>query len=144
MVGLLLGLFLQLSISGGGSNPYELRTRFECSFNSIAATLTQLTGCAGAGAGLKYYITDVALQTTTATSGTYALQTGTGANCGTGTAAIFPVSGTANRFNAVITSNGMNVMNFTTPLQTAANVQICVIGVATNTVSGQLKGFIAP
>lgn len=137
-------LFLQLAISGGGANPFTLQTRFECSFNSVAATLTQLTGCAGAGAGLRYYITDVAIQTTTTTSGTYAFQTGTGANCGTGTAALFPVSATGNRFNAVITSNGVSVMNFLTPLQTGANVQVCVIGVATNTVSGQVKGFIAP
>lgn len=134
----------QLAISGGGANTFAGQARFECSFNAIAATLTQLTGCAGAGAGLRYYITDIAIQTTTTTSGTFAFQTGTVTNCGTGTAALFPVSATANRFNAIITSNGLGVYNFVTPLQTAVNAQICVIGVATNTVSGQVKGYIAP
>lgn len=117
---------------------------FTCSFNGIAATLTQLTGCGGAGAGLKYYITDIAIQTTTTTSGTYAFQTGTGTNCGTGTTAFFPSSSTSNRFNAVITSNGMPGLSFMSPLVTGANVEVCVIGVATNTVSGQISGFIAP
>jgi hypothetical protein len=66
---------------------------FSAGFNSIAATLTQVQ--AAPAAGLSIYITDISIQTTTVTSGTYAFQAGTGSNCGTGTAAIYPSSGTA-------------------------------------------------
>lgn len=116
--------------------------RFSAGFNAVGASLTQVQ--AAPAAGLSLYITDIAIQTTTTTSGTYAFQSGTGSNCATGTAAVFPSSGTANRFNAVITSNGMGMLNFRTPLKLAAAAALCVIGVVTNTVSGQVNGFTAP
>lgn len=115
---------------------------FSAGFNAIAATLTQIQ--AAPAAGLSLYITSIAIQTTTTTSGTYAFQSGTGANCVTATTAVFPSSGTANRFNAVITTNGMGIMNFSTPIKLTAAHALCVIGVATNTVSGQVTGFTAP
>lgn len=117
-------------------------TTFTCGLNAIAASLTQCQ--AAPGAGLKLYVSSVHVQTTTTTSGTYAIQTGTGANCVTGTAALFPVSGAANRFNAPITSNAMASLTFPVPLAAPANSAICLIGVATNTISAQLVGFIAP
>ena len=117
-------------------------TTFTCGFNSIAATLTQCQ--AAPAAGLKLYVTGLYIQTTTTTSGTYALQTGTGTNCGTGTAALFPASGTANRFNAPITTSAMAAIQFPVPLAAPAASAICVIGVATNTVSGQIVGYVAP
>jgi hypothetical protein len=116
-------------------------TTFKCGFNAVAAALAQCQ--AAPAAGLKLYIRTLQIQTTTATSGTYALQTGTGTNCATGTAALFPSSGTANRFNAVISSNGMQTITFDPPLDAPAAAALCVIGVATNTVSGQIAGFIA-
>jgi hypothetical protein len=115
---------------------------FKCGFNAIAATLTQCQ--AAPAAGSKIYIVTLHVQTTTTTSGTFALQTGTGTNCVTGTAALFPSSGTANRFNAVISSSGMQTITFNPPLDAPAAAALCVIGVATNTVSGQIAGFIAP
>ncbi len=128
------------------SNPVTVTlvngTRFNAGFNSIAATLTQIQ--AAPAAGLSLYITDINIQTTTATSGTYAFQAGTGANCVTGTTAIFPVSGTANRFNAPINSNAMANFKFETPIKLTAANALCVIGVATNTVSGQVMGYTAP
>lgn len=117
-------------------------TPWTCGLNAIAATLTQCQ--AAPGAGLSLYITDIQVQTTTTTSGTYSIQTGTGTNCGTGTAALFPVSGTANRFNAPITSNAMASINFMSPLKVPANSAVCLIGVATNTISAQMVGFVAP
>ena len=117
-------------------------TQFTCGFNAIAATLTQCQ--AAPAAGLKLYVTGLYIQTTTTTSGTYAIQTGTGTNCGTGTAALFPVSGTANRFNAPITTSAMAAILFPVPLAAPSASAICVIGVATNTVSGQIVGYIAP
>lgn len=117
-------------------------TTFRCGFNALAATLTQCQ--AAPSAGLKLYVKTLHVQTTTATSGTFALQTGTGTNCATGTAALFPMSGTANRFNAPITSNAMATITFDPPIDLPAATALCVIGVATNTVSGQVAGFIAP
>lgn len=123
------------------ARPYGPVT-WSCGLNAIAASLTQCQ--AAPGAGLKLYLTDITVQTTTTTSGTYALQTGTGSNCGTGTAALFPVSGTGNRFNAPITTQSASNFSFTTPLVAPANSAICLIGVATNTISIQLQGYTAP
>ena len=113
-----------------------------CGVNAVAASLTQCQ--AAPGAGVSLYITSINVQTTTTTSGTYAIQYGTGSNCGTGTAALFPVSGTANRFNAPITTSAMATIYFPIPLKAAANNAICLIGVATNTISAQITGFTAP
>lgn len=117
-------------------------TIWTCGLNALAATLTQCQ--AAPAAGLKLYLTDITVQTTTTTSGTYAIQTGTGTNCATGTAALFPVSGTANRWNAPITTQAASNFKFGTPLSAPAAAAICVIGVATNTIAIQLQGFTAP
>lgn len=113
-------------------------TTFTCALNAIAATLTQ---CQAAPASGSLYIVAVYVQTTTTTSGTYALQSGTGANCVTATTAVFPSSGTGNRFNAPITSNAMAVILFPIPLKLTAVHALCLIGVATNTISVQIVGF---
>lgn len=117
---------------------------FTCSADNIANTLTQLTGCAGAGAGLKYYITDVVASSTTSTGGQWILRTGTGTNCGTGTASILPSAATAARFSAPANTSASTAISFNTPIVTAANVQVCVLGVATNTTTIQINGYIAP
>lgn len=135
-------LLTQASTRAQGVFQPAANSTWTCALNALAATLTQCQ--AAPGAGLKLYITDIHVQTTTATSGTYAVQTGTGANCGTGTAALFPVSGTANRFNAPITTSAMASLNFNTPLPAPANSAICVIGVATNTISIQITGYTRP
>lgn len=145
-------LLMLAAYSRGQTNPsgvlYYVRvggpTTFNCGFNAIAATLTQLTGCGAPAAGLSFYITSIAIQTTTTTSGTYAFQSGTGTNCGTGTTAVFPVSATGSRFNAPITSQPMANINFPVPIKLTTASALCVIGVATNTVSGQVTGFTAP
>ncbi len=115
---------------------------WSCGLNSIAATLTQCQ--AAPASGLSLYVTDFFVQTTTITSGTFALQQGTGSNCGTGTAALFPVSGTANRFNAPVTTSSVASIGFLSPLKLTAANALCLIGVATNTISAQISGFTAP
>lgn len=119
-----------------------LGTPWRCSLDALAATLTQCI--AAAPAGQRHYVTDIAVQTSTATSGTYSIQTGTGANCGTGTAAMWPALNTTVRFNAPINSQPMFVANFTQPLQPPLASAICVIGIATNTIRIQLQGYTAP
>ncbi len=134
----------QVNVSSADAPDYVSAkvTTFRCGFNAIANTLTQ---CQTApAAGLKLYVQTLHIQTTTTTTGTYALQTGTGSNCATGTAALFPMSGTANRFNAPITTNGIATITFSPPLDAPAAAALCIIGVATNTVSGQIAGYIAP
>lgn len=138
------GLYAQQALSAGATVPLSadaIVTPFRCGLNALAASLTQCQ--AAPAAGLKLYVTDIFVQTTTTTSGTYALQTGTGTNCATGTAALFPVSGTSNRFNAPITTSAMASLQFTTPLAAPAASALCVIGVATNTISIQIHGYTA-
>ena len=140
-----VALSAQQNISAPGLVPTVapgVVTTWTCGLNGIAASLTQCQ--AAPAAGLKLYITDLTVQTTTATSGTYAVQTGTGTNCATGTAALFPVSGTANRWNAPITTQSASNFKFTTPLAAPAASAVCLIGVATNTISVQMQGYTAP
>lgn len=137
--------FAQQAVSAGAllNMPQGIGiTTWTCGLNALAATLTQCQ--AAPAAGLKLYVTDIFVQTTTATSGTFSVQTGTGTNCATGPAALFPVSATGNRFNAPIAAEGVTHFPLGTPLSGPAAAAICVIGVATNTISVQLVGFTAP
>lgn len=133
-----VGLNGSMYVRGGGPDT------FTCGADNIGATLTQLTGCAGAGSGLKYYITSVVAQSTTATGGQFVLRTGTGTNCGTGTTSILPSAATVARLSAPANTGVGLFIDFPVPIATAANVQICVLGVATNTTTIEVTGFIAP
>jgi len=115
-------------------------TRFTCGLAALAASLTT---CAAGVAGKSYYITDIVVGTTTATSGTYAIQTGTDANCATATAVVFPASpaATSARFQAPIAANPVAVISFTTPIKLPAAGYLCVIGVATNTINININGY---
>lgn len=117
--------------------------RFTCGLAGLGATLTE---CQALTAGRTYYITDIVVGTTTATSGTYGIQTGTGANCVTGTATLFPAppATTASRYQAPIAANPVSVVSFTTPLAAPAGAAICVIGVAVNTINIQISGYYTP
>lgn len=117
-------------------------TRFTCSLTGLAAALTQCQ--AAPAAGQRLYVTDIVVQTTTATSGLYALQTGTGVNCATATTALFPSSSTAARLNAPINTQATASINLTTPFVAPADHALCVIGTATNTISIQISGYVAP
>jgi len=138
------GNLRQIVVSTDGAQYVRLggSVLWSCALNGIAATLTQCQ--AAPAAGLSLYITGLYVQTTTTTSGTYALQYGTGTNCATGTTALFPSSGTSNRFNAPITSNAMASIFFPVPIKVPAANALCLIGVATNTISAQIVGFTAP
>ena len=115
-------------------------TRFACGLAALGASLTT---CAVAVAGKSYYITDIVVGTTTATSGTWAIQTGTDANCATGTAVVFPAAPatTSSRFQAPIAANPVSVISFTTPIVVPASGYVCAIGVATNTININIHGY---
>jgi hypothetical protein len=114
---------------------------WSCGLTGLAATLTQ---CQALVTNQRLYITDVIVQTTTGTAGTFAIQFGTGTNCATGTTALFPKSGTADRLTAPINSSPLASIHFQTPLIPTVSTAICVIGTATNTISIQLHGYQAP
>ncbi len=118
----------------------QLSQSWTCSQSGLVATLTE---CRALLAGNRQYITDIVVQTTTATTGTYAIQSGTGTNCGTATTALFPSSGTGDRFNAPINTQPTATINLTTPIVPTSGHAICVIGVAVNTIDIQLFGFTA-
>lgn len=114
--------------------------RWGCGLNNLAATLTQCQ--AAPGAGLTLVLTDIIVQTTTTAAGTFSVQYGTGANCVTAPGALFPISGTANRWSSPTISQAPMHFQLVTPIFAAANNAICVIGVATNTINIQLGGYI--
>lgn len=120
--------------------------RFTCGADNIAATLTELsTACAATtvGASESLYITDIVAQSTTATAGQFILRSGTGTNCGTGTASVLPSAATVVRLGAPANTAGPAVMSFATPIKVTADHGLCVLGIATNTTTIQVSGFIA-
>ncbi len=80
-------------------------TSWTCGVAGQAATLLECK--AAAGAGSSHYITDIVVGSSTTTAGTYAIQSGTGTNCGTATAAVFPSppATTASRFASMPTTS---------------------------------------
>jgi hypothetical protein len=117
-------------------------TATSCSLTGLVATLTQ---CLPVRAGSRYYVTDIVVQTTTATSGDWAIRVGTGTNCGTGTAQLFPVSGSgSDRYKAPIAANPPGVISLSTPLAAPAGAAVCVIGTGTNTINITLLGYWGP
>ena len=118
----------------------QLSQSWTCSLAGLVATLTE---CQALTAGNRHYITDIIVQTTTGTTGTYAIQSGTGTNCGTATTALYPSSDAGDRFNAPINTQPTAVVSLTTPIVPTVGHAICVIGVAVNTIDIQLFGFTA-
>jgi hypothetical protein len=118
--------------------------RIVCGADNIAATLTQLTGCGAPGVGLSIYVTDIVAQSTTTTGGLFILRYGTATNCGTGTTSLIPSAATVARLAAPANTVAPLSINFTTPLKVPANNLLCVLGVATNTTTITISGFIAP
>lgn len=117
--------------------------RFSCSADNIGATLTKLT-CDRSPGDLRWFLTDIVAQSTTATGGQMILRYGTGTNCGTGTTSIFPSAATAVRFGYPGNAIAPTVVNLLTPVVLPKGVDLCVLGVATNTVTIQVTGYAAP
>lgn len=128
----------QIAVHLGGVVPWT------CSLDNIAATLTQCK--AAPGAGLRDYITDIVIASTTATAGQFLVRTGTGSNCGTGTASLFPSSATVVRFPypGNTSTVGSTTIHLITPLQPPAAAAICILCIATQTCTVQMQGYEAP
>ena len=140
----LLALLLLLALAAPASGQLYIRAgqlseSWSCSLAALDDTLTQ---CKALVAGVRHYITDISVQTTTTTAGTYAIRTGTGTNCAGSTTNLFP-SVTAT-FAAPISTQPMANLLFLTPLSPTAGHAICVIGTATNTINIHINGFDGP
>ena len=131
-----------------GSNPYNpIYTSpggagsWSCGLASVAASLTQCQ--AAPGYGLRLYVTDITVQTTTATAGSYQLRYGTGTNCATGTTVLYPAF--VGAFTAPVISLPPQYIGFQPPLAVGAtqgaNQALCVFGTAVNTIAVSIQGF---
>lgn len=109
-----------------------------CSLDNIAATLTR---CAqNPDNSLYMMVTDIVAQSTTATAGQMLIEYGTGANCGTGTVALFPSSAAVVRFAYPPNTASPTIYQFLTPLKVPKGNDLCVLAVATNTLTIHMGG----
>lgn len=117
---------------------------WSCSLDNVGATLTRCI--AAPTSGESRYITDIVANSTTAIGGAMSLQTGTGTNCGTGTASLFPSSPATNtpRLGYPPTASAALTINLRTPVRVAPNLDLCVLGTTTDTVTVHLLGYVAP
>jgi hypothetical protein len=133
----LIVLLLLLPVLANGQAVFP-RGMWTCSLADLAAVLTE---CQAAATSPDYYvITQLIVQTTTSTSGAYAVRTGTGVNCVTGTAGLFP-SNASLTFKAPVVANPTAVINFNPPLAAPVGAAICVLGTGTNLINIQLIGY---
>lgn len=117
--------------------------RWTCGLDAVAASLTKCPAVPNPG-DLRLVITDIVAQSTTATAGQFLLQYGTGSNCGTGTASLLPSAASAVRIAAPANTAAATVIRFETGLVVPAGKDLCVLGVATNTVTIQITGYLTP
>lgn len=118
-------------------------TTWTCSLDDIGATLTRCI-IALPDQTTTRYLTYVVAQSTTTTGGQFLLQFGTGTNCGTGTTSLLPSGASAVRLGAPANTAAPAVIALPTPLKIPAGKDLCVLGKATDTFTGQLGGFVGP
>lgn len=122
-----------------------------CYARGVGTTLVDFTlvnggtGCgATPGTGLRVYITDITVASTTANAASFRLSFGTGGACITSNNALFPAN-TSDLWFAPANTTVPLQMTFNQPLVTATASRICVIGSsATATINISVNGFVAP
>lgn len=139
---LLLLLFCLVSLADAQMyiRPGGPTTDWTCSVDNIAASLTECR--AAPGTGKQLFVVSVVAQSTTSTAGQFLLRSGTGTNCATGTASVFPSAATAVRIAAPANTAAPTVIWFDPPLPVPVNSAVCLLGVATNTVTAQITGYV--
>lgn len=139
-----IGLFLLCLVSLADAQTYIRQggptTDWTCGVDNIAATLTECKAAPGTGKTL--YVVTVVAQSTTSTAGQFILRSGTGTNCGTGTASLFPSTASVVRIAAPANTAAATVIRFDPPLVVPVNSAVCLLGVATNTVTAQITGYV--
>lgn len=96
----------------------------------------------GARRARTMYVTTVVAQSTTSTAGTFLLETGTGTNCGTGTTSFFPSAASVARIGSAANTAAPTVIALTTPLRVPPGKDLCLLGVATNTTTAVIAGYV--
>jgi hypothetical protein len=113
-----------------------------CSVDGGADSLTQ---CQQApDPSIRLYVSNIVAQSATATGGLWILKYGTGTNCGTGTASLFPSAATAARIAAPANTAPPSIITFSPALALPAGKALCLLGVATNVTVIQVSGFYGP
>jgi hypothetical protein len=120
------------------------RAIWTCSLDDIAATLTRCKD--NPDPQYAMYITDIVAQSTTTTGGTFLIRYGDNgtANCGANTVSVLPSAATAARLSAPANTSPATIIQLLTPLRVPPGKDLCVLGVATNTFTGQINGYFAP
>lgn len=127
-------------LAGNQYNVYPLT--WSCALDNIAATLTECK--AAAAAGYSHYVTGVFAQSTTATAATFAIRSGTGTNCGTGTAGVLPGASTSRTYVLPANTAAAFMFTSTSGIKLTAAHAVCAIGAATNTLNITIMGYTAP
>jgi hypothetical protein len=123
-----------LSPPVGAQVVYPNVTPYVCRVTAVTAA----TQCqAAAATGLRNYVTDVTISNNVGTAQTVKLVTGTGANCGTGTADLTH----AVQFGAAV---GNWDHAYETPPTPPTASAICVTPSAATSISATITGFIGP
>lgn len=144
---LLLGSGLMLSVGSARNAQAQESVQGEnwtCSLDNIGATLTRCSITPYITSDRALYITDIVGQSTTGTAGQFLLQYGTGTNCGTGTTSLLPSAASAVRIGYPANTAAPVVLQFLTPLKVPAGKDLCLLGIATQTFSGQISGYARP
>jgi hypothetical protein len=147
----LVALFIALAMAGGYFEPTaeaqipnaSQAQTWTCSLDNIGATLT-LCIQAPSDPTVTRYLTYVVAQSTTTTAGQFILRYGTGTNCATGTVSLLPSAATAARIAAPANTAAATVIALPSALKIPPGNDLCVLGVATNTFTGQLGGYVGP
>lgn len=145
----LIAVALFAGVKTGGvqaGEPWQNGAPFSCGADNIGATLTEMTGCAvlAASPALRYYVTTITTQSTTTTAGQFSVRSGTGTNCGTGTANVLPSSVGTARYASPANTAAPSVIFFDPPIPVTPGHALCVLGVATNTTTITVTGYVAP
>ena len=95
---------------------------------------------------MRRYITDISAQSTTANAGLFNLVHGTGTNCATGETQLFPPIGgaSASRYAAAGNVVAPTVAVLGQTIIVPSGKDLCAIGDATNAVTIQISGYVAP
>lgn len=139
--GVLLCGVLLLPALPAAAQPYRGEP-FSCSLDGVSNSLTV---CMAAKGEQRFWITKIVAQSTTTTAGQFILRYGTGTACGTGTASLFPAAATAARWGYPASTSAPTVIDLSeSPIAAPKEVDLCVLAVATNTLTISIHGYLAP
>ncbi len=139
---LIVAIMALLVPAGASSQSHYAGFTWTCSLDNIGATLTRCIE--SPEPSLRRYVTDIVAQSTTATAGQFILRTGTGTNCGTSTASFLPSAATAARLASPANTAAPTRIHLETPLVVPAGHDLCLLGIAVNTTTIQINGYVAP